>query len=152
MMIHMGKQLSRRTVLRGMGAALSLPLLDSMIPAFATQRVAAATPVNRLGVVYVPNGMWMRQWTPATPDAALEITPLLETLRPFRDRMILLSGLSNSEADQHVGEGAGDHARAAAAYLTGVHPRKTEGADLQAGVSMDRSRRATWGARRSWRH
>jgi len=137
MMIHMGKHLSRRTVLRGMGAALSLPLLDSMVPAFATQRVAAATPVNRLGIVYVPNGMWMRQWTPATPDASLEITPLLETLRPFRDRMILVSGLSNSEADQHVGEGAGDHARAAAAYLTGVHPRKTEGADLQAGMSMD---------------
>ncbi len=136
MRIHTGKQLSRRTVLRGMGAALSLPLLDSMVPAFGV-RVAAAAPANRLGVIYVPNGMWMRQWTPGGDGETLEITPLLESLRPYRDRMILLSGLSNSEADQHVGEGAGDHARAAAAYLTGMHPRKTEGADLYCGVSMD---------------
>jgi hypothetical protein len=136
MRIHTGKHLSRRTVLRGMGAALSLPLLDSMVPAFAP-RAQAATPINRLGVVYVPNGMWMRQWTPATTDTALEITPLLESMRAFRDRMILVTGLSSSPADQNVGEGAGDHARAAAAYLTGAHPRKTEGADLFAGVSMD---------------
>jgi hypothetical protein len=137
MMIHTGRHLSRRTLLRGMGAALSLPLLDSMVPAFAAEAVTAAKPVSRLGIVYVPNGMWMKMWTPATESPQLEITPLLETMGPFRDRMILLSGLSNSEADQHVGEGAGDHARAAAAYLTGVHPRKTEGADIQAGVSMD---------------
>ncbi len=137
MMIHTGRHLSRRTVLRGIGAALSLPLLDSMVPAFAPVGAAAAKTVSRLGIVYVPNGMWMKMWTPATEGSQLQITPLLEAMRPFRDRMILLSGLSNSEADQHVGEGAGDHARAAAAYLTGVHPRKTEGADLQSGVSMD---------------
>ena len=81
MIHHEASSLPRRTVLRGLGAALALPLLDSMVPAFATPRAAAATPVNRLGIVYVPNGMWMRQWTPATPDAALELTPILEPLR-----------------------------------------------------------------------
>src|SRR5689334_22766615 len=130
MRIHTGRHLSRRTVLRGMGAALSLPFLDSMVPAFAGAHVAAATPVNRLGIVYVPNGMWMRQWTPSAdpvgtgPNAVgaganaagaganavgagfslpisepLTITPLLESLRPFHDRMILLTGLANGEAD-----------------------------------------------------
>jgi hypothetical protein len=85
----------------------------------------------------VPNGIFMKQWSPEGDAATLEITPTLEPLAPFKDRLILLSGLSNKQGDALPGEGAGDHARAAGAYLTGVHPKKTEGADIRAGISMD---------------
>ncbi len=129
--------LSRRTVLRGLGASLALPLLDSMVPALSAVRATAAAPTRRLGIVYVPNGIFMNRWTPAAEGTAFEMTPTLEPLAPFRDRMVILTGLSNKQGDALPGEGAGDHARAAGAYLTGVHPKKTEGADIQAGVSMD---------------
>jgi hypothetical protein len=128
--------LPRRTFLRGVGATLALPLLDGMVPALSALRHTAAKPIGRLGIVYVPNGIFMRQWTPEG-DGALEMTPTLEPLAPFKDRLILLTGLSNKQGDALPGEGAGDHARAAGAYLTGVHPKKTEGADIRAGVSMD---------------
>jgi hypothetical protein len=130
------KHVPRRTFLRGVGATLALPLLDGMVPAFAASRAGAARPVARLGIVYVPNGIFMKQWTPAI-EGPLEITACLEPIAAFRDQMLLLTGLSNKQGDALPGEGAGDHARAAAAYLTGVHPRKTEGADIRAGVSMD---------------
>lgn len=136
-MIITKKSLPRRTILRGMGAAFALPLLDSMIPALQAFEKTPAKPVARLGVVYVPNGIYMSQWTPAGDSVELELKPILQPLTPFRDRLLMLSGLSNSPADQNIGEGAGDHARAAGAFLTGVHPKKTEGADLRAGVSMD---------------
>ena len=129
--------LSRRTVLRGLGASLALPLLDSMVPALSALRATAAAPTRRLGIVYVPNGIFMNRWTPAVEGTAFEMTPTLEPLAPFRDRMVIVTGLSNKQGDALPGEGAGDHARAAGAYLTGVHPKKTEGADIQAGVSMD---------------
>jgi hypothetical protein len=131
------KHVPRRTFLRGVGATLALPLLDSMVPAFAAPRSGAGRPVARMGIVYVPNGIFMKQWTPTAEGTALEITPCLEPIAAFRDQMIVLTGLSNKQGDALPGEGAGDHARAAAAYLTGVHPRKTEGADIRAGVSMD---------------
>ena len=136
-MMVMKKHLPRRTFLRGVGATLALPLLDSMVPAFGGARLAAAAPVRRLGIVYVPNGIWMGQWTPAGDAAGLEMMPILAPLSPFRDRIVMVTGLSNTQADALPGEGAGDHARASGAYLTGVHPRKTEGADIRAGVSMD---------------
>ena len=126
------KSLPRRTFLRGVGATLALPLLDGMVPALVALQKSAAKPVARLGIVYVPNGIFMKNWTPGGDGAALEITPLLEPLAPFRDQLILLSGLSNKQGDALPGEGAGDHARAAGAYLTGVHPKKTEGADIRA--------------------
>jgi hypothetical protein len=93
--------------------------------------------VKRLGIVYVPNGVWMGRWSPAGEGEALEITPTLQALAPFRDRMLMLTGLANRQGDPLPGEGAGDHARAAGAYLTGVHPKKTEGANIRAGVSVD---------------
>jgi Protein of unknown function (DUF1552) len=129
--------LSRRTVLRGLGASLALPLLDSMVPALSALKATAAAPTRRLGIVYVPNGIFMNRWTPAAEGTAFEVTPTLEPLAPFRNRMVIVTGLSNKQGDALPGEGAGDHARAAGAYLTGVHPKKTEGADIQAGVSMD---------------
>ena len=136
-MIVTKKHLPRRTFLRGLGASLALPLLDGMVPALTALQATAARPVRRLGVVYVPNGIFMDRWTPAGEDAQFDLTPILEPLAPFRRQMLVLSGLSNKQGDAWPGEGAGDHARAAAAYLTGVHPKKTEGADLRAGVSMD---------------
>jgi hypothetical protein len=133
-MIVTKKSLPRRTVLRGLGATLALPLLDSMVPAFAAP---LSRPVTRLGVIYVPNGIMMDSWTPAGDGAAFEWSPILKALAPYRERLLLMSGFANKEADPLPGEGSGDHSRGPAAFLTGVHARKTEGADIQAGVSMD---------------
>jgi hypothetical protein len=129
--------LPRRTFLRGMGAALALPLLDGMVPAFGAGRNRAIAATPRLAVAYVPNGIQMEKWTPAADGAAFEITPTLEPLRPFRDRMLVVTGLTNRPAFPAEGEGTGDHVRASATFLTGVHPKKTEGPDIRAGVSMD---------------
>lgn len=137
-MISTKKHMSRRTVLRGLGATIALPLLDGMIPAFAAIRQTAAKPVRRLAAVYLPNGMSMASWTPVGEGTAFELSPILEPLAPFRDRLLVLSGMCNKEADSLPGEGDGDHSRAQAGYLTGAHAKKTgSGADIEAGVSMD---------------
>jgi hypothetical protein len=134
------KALSRRTVLRGLGTALALPLLDSMVPALTALRQTAAVPPRRFGVVYVPNGIIMEQWTPATAGAGFEFTPILKALEPFRERVLVLTGLVNE-----AGRG-GAHPRAAAAFLTGVTPARTTGnAKLMLGVSMDQIAAATLG-------
>jgi hypothetical protein len=130
------KSLSRRAVLRGMGAALSLPVLDAMIPVLTAARKTAARPAARLAVAYVPNGIDMPRWTPAA-EGKLTLTPILESLQPFHDRLTLVSGLASNPAMPLGGEGTGDHVRASAAFLTGTHPKKTEGPDIRAGVSMD---------------
>ena len=128
-MIITKKHLSRRTVLRGLGTTLALPLLDSMVPAFAAVRQTAATPVRRLGVVYFGHGANMAQWTPAT-GGALALSPILQGLAPFQDRLLVLSGLGSKP-------GTGVHAQIQAAYLTGVSAKRTDGSDVVAGVSMD---------------
>ena len=133
------KQLSRRTVLRGLGATIALPLLDAMSPAFASQAVRKSLAANRMAFLYVPNGIVMEDWTPA---GGLGSTPLVEfpriskALAPYRDDVLMLTGLTCDGGREH-GDGGGDHARAGAAYLTGVHPRKTYGKDIEAGISMD---------------
>jgi hypothetical protein len=124
----------RRTVLRGLGAALALPLLDSMVPAFARAQTASAP--RRLGVVYVPNGVVMKNWTPAA-EGALEITPTLETLAPYKDRLLVLSGLDSKPPTGLTGANIGVHARAATRFLTDVPPKHTNNAEIHAGVSMD---------------
>jgi hypothetical protein len=127
--------LPRRTFLRGLGAAVALPLLDSMVPALrAATRVK---PARRLGIIYVPNGVIMNQWSPAAEGAGFEWSPTLQPLAPFRNQVLVLSGLDDHPALPQPNEGAGDHARAASTFLTGVHVKKTEGADIQAGISMD---------------
>ncbi|MCH8268981.1 MAG: DUF1552 domain-containing protein [Acidobacteria bacterium] len=131
------KAIPRRTFLRGLGTTLALPLLDGMVPAMAAQRDTAAKPVVRLSVVYIANGVIMDKWTPAIEGAGFELTPILEPLAPFRDRILVLSGLAHNSGRALQGENTGDHARAGATYLTGVHPRKTEGADTRAGISVD---------------
>ena len=131
------RHIPRRTVLRGLGATIALPFLDSMVPAFAAIRQSAASPVRRLCAIYVPNGMQMKSWTPAAEGNAFELTPTLQPLAAFRDQILVLSNLCNKEADSLPGEGDGDHSRAQAAFLTGAHAKKTGGADIEAGISMD---------------
>jgi len=137
-MIVTNRSLPRRTFLRGLGTAVALPLLDGMFPAFAAAigKTGDGAP-RRLGVFYLPNGVIMDKWTPATEGAGFEWTPTLAPLAPFRDQVLVLSGLVNKPAIPYPNEGAGDHARASATFLTGVHAKKTEGADIQAGISMD---------------
>ncbi len=132
-------KLSRRTVLRGLGASVALPFLDAMYPAFAAQAVKAAVRPTRMAFLYVPNGIVMDDWTPA---GEIGVTPLGELprisrgLAPYRTDLMMLTGLT-SNGGRALGDGPGDHGRAGAAYLTGVHPKKTSGKDIRAGVSMD---------------
>ena len=126
------RSISRRTLLRGLGAAIALPALEAMVPAFA----AATKSARRLVYIYVPNGIVMKQWTPAAEGAGYELPGILEPLRPYRDNLLVLSGLTHNTG-RPLGDGDGDHARAAATYLTGVHPKKTAGADIHVGISVD---------------
>ncbi len=136
-MVITKKALHRRTVLRGLGTTLALPLLDAMMPAFARAQTRAKPP-TRLSIVYLPNGIMMDKWTPDAEGAGFALKPILEPLAPFKDQMLILSGLHHNEGGRaRQGENTGDHARAGASYLSGVHPKKTEGADTQAAVSMD---------------
>jgi hypothetical protein len=131
------KAIPRRTFLQGVGATIGLPLLEGMVPAMAATRQTAAAPMTRLSIVYIANGMIMPKWTPATEGAGFELTPVLEPLASFRNQMLVLTGLTHNEGRALPDESTGDHARAGATYLTGVHPRKTEGADTRAGISAD---------------
>jgi hypothetical protein len=131
------KSIPRRTFLRGAGTALALPLLDAMLPAFATARQTATLKATRLSFLAVPNGIIMDQWTPTTPGRDYSITPVLEPLGGFKDRTVILSGLANNEARKLEFEIAGDHPRACSAYLTATHPKMTSGADIHCGVSVD---------------
>lgn len=136
-MIITGKHLNRRTFLRGAGAAIALPWLDAMKPALASPATSAATraPV-RLAFTYVPNGVTMSAWKPAATGTDFEFTRILKPLEAFRNDMFVLSGLDHHNANA-LGDGGGDHARAGACFLTGVHARKTSGADIHAAVSVD---------------
>ena len=131
------RAIPRRTVLRGLAATIALPLLDGMVPALSAHANTAAKPVRRLGVVYIGNGAVMPAWTPATTGGAFEVSPILAPLAPFRDRLLVLTGLDNTPADALQGEPPGGHGRVSAAFLTGVHARPTEGADFEAGISID---------------
>jgi len=135
-MIITKKALHRRTFLRGIGTALALPLLDAMVPAMAATRVTSANPAVRLGFVYVPNGIIQKGWLPSTTGAGFEFASTMKPLEPFRDKLLVLSNLMQN-GGRALGDGAGDHARAGASWLTGVHPKKTEGVNIMAGVSAD---------------
>src|SRR5579871_1081183 len=135
-MIITKRHVSRRTLLRGLGAAIALPLLDSMKPAFADTTAEAAKQPCRLGFAYVPNGIIMQEWTPAAEGSAFDLPRILEPLAPYQDQIMILSGLTHHNGFP-LGDGPGDHARAAATFLTGVHPKRTGGADIQVGISVD---------------
>ena len=132
----------RRTFLRGLGATMALPLLDSMAPAASVS--AASAPPIRLGYVYTPNGIVGAcdksprpfMWTPKASGANFEFSPTMKVLEPFRDEINVFSGLAQVTG-RALGDGPGDHARATATFLTGVHPYKTGGADFHLGISAD---------------
>lgn len=134
-MIITRRHLPRRAFLKGMGAAIALPMLDAMTPAFAAP-AGLRQPALRLGFTYVPNGVTMADWTPKGEGLGFELSRVLKPLERFREDTVVLSGLAQRNGNA-LGDGPGDHARAAAAYLTGVHPRKTAGADIQNGISVD---------------
>ena len=127
--------LPRRTVLRGLGAAIALPLLDGMVPALTAQNRTAAAPVRRFGVFYVPNGMSMPYWFPKEEGPFAELPPTLHSLSAFKDRVLLCGGLDDESAN--LVKGGGDHARSAGTFLTCVPFKITNGADVFAAVSMD---------------
>jgi hypothetical protein len=122
--------MNRRTFLKGFGASVALPWLDAMSPRFGPD-----TP-RRLVFCYVPNGIDMRYWTPQQTGAGFEFPRILRPLEPYREHVLVLSGLTQN-GGRALGDGPGDHARAAACFLTGVHPRKTAGADIKNGISVD---------------
>src|SRR5215831_7496590 len=121
-----------------MGTCIALPLLDAMVAPFT--RASAIRAPCRMTFVYVPNGVMMEDWLPKTAGdtAALpEVLPrILEPLSAWREQILVVSGLTQN-GGRALGDGGGDHARASASYLTAVHPKKTFGAELKAGVSVD---------------
>jgi hypothetical protein len=133
-MIITGTHLPRRTFLRGLGASIALPMLDAMTPALA--KAAPAGGPKRLVFTYVPNGVSMTGWTPTGTGAGFELSTVLKPLAAHKQDMLVLTGLAQRNG-MALGDGPGDHARAAASYLTGVHPKKTAGADIQNGISAD---------------
>jgi hypothetical protein len=136
-MIITKRALSRRTVLRGFATGLALPLLDSMVPALSAFSKTAAAPVNRFGAIYQPNGMNMQNWTPAAEGTTFELPPTLKPLEPFRNRLIVLSGLNSKPEPMAANLPVGFHSRASTRFLTDIQPKPTEGSDLFAGTSMD---------------
>lgn len=130
------KHLNRRLFLRGAGAAIALPYLDAMVPAFAAARRLESDTPRRLAFVYIPNGVIQEAWTPLATGADFEFTRVLKPLEPYREDLLVLSGLTHNNG-RALGDGAGDHARAASSFLTGIHPKKTAGADIQLGISVD---------------
>ena len=128
--------LPRRTFLRGMGVTLALPLLDAMVPASTALAKTAAKPVRRLGFVYVPNGAVMKHWQPEGEGKLTQLSPTLMPLQPFQDQVIVPIGLSQKQAEA-LGDGNGEHSRAGTVWLSGVHPKETEGADVRNGTTAD---------------
>jgi hypothetical protein len=127
--------ISRRTVLRGLGTAVSLPWHEAMVPAADMARTQGPSLPRRMAFLYVPNGAHMQAWTPEKEGSAFELPFILEPLKPYQDDVLVLSGLAQDNAAAH-GDGGGDHARSLACFLTGVHPLKTD-SNIRAGVSVD---------------
>jgi hypothetical protein len=142
-MIRNSVPISRRRVLRGLGAAVALPWLDAMKPVFASPSPAYPT---RMAFVYTPNGKNMEDWTPKSEGSDYELPLILQPLKEVRDQVMVLTGLTADKARPH-GDGGGDHARALGAFLTGAQPRKTDGADIRAGISADQAAASAIGDR-----
>src|SRR3954467_4255238 len=130
------ESLSRRQVLRGLGACVALPTLISASPAFAKAAAKKAAPA-RMAFVYVPNGAIPAAWWPAGEGGAeFALSPTLAPLAKVRNQLQVISGLSDNSAEAGA-DGAGDHARAGGTFLIGVRIKKTAGSDIKAGVSID---------------
>src|ERR1043166_3580945 len=128
----MNREISRRALLRGTGAAIALPFLEAMMPRTLLAAPAAKTPI-RMAFIFFPNGANMEHWrqpkTPGLPDT-------LASLKPASSHLLHITGLQQKNGEG-LGDGAGDHARDSAVYLTGIHPKKTDGKDIHAGISAD---------------
>ncbi len=130
------KTIHRRTVLRGLGAGIALPFLEAMLPGRAWGAADNGKPPLRMGFLFVPNGVHMPAWKPSYEGTLKELPATLEPLTAHKQRMLILTGLAQDNAHAK-GDGPGDHARAVASFLTGAHPRKTDGSDILNGVSVD---------------
>lgn len=130
--------ISRRTMLKGLGTAVALPWLDAMlpIPLLASSSKPRAVPPRRMAFFYVPNGMHMQDWTPGKEGADFELPETLQPLQGVKDKVLVFSGLALDKARPN-GDGPGDHARAMSSFLTGVQIKKTNGADIRCGISVD---------------
>ena len=124
--------LPRRTFLRGVGAAVALPLLEAMVPALTATAKTAASPQRRLGCIYVPHGEIMDQWTPSAAGSAFELKPIMKPLEPFRDALVVVSNLARPEAGFDT-----NHAGAPASFLSGMPPKRTDGPNFRLGPSLD---------------
>ena len=133
-------QMPRRTFLRGLGTIVALPVLDAMVPFRSLAAISGGGPATampkRVAWLYVPQGKNMADWTPQVVGENFDLPMILEPLKDFRRDITILTGLANEQGNA-LGDGGGDHARASASYLTGCHPRKTAGADIKAGISVD---------------
>ncbi len=131
-MIVTKKALPRRTFLRGMGTALALPLLDAMVPSMTAMSLTPAKPVKRLGFIYIPMGANIDEWTPRSKDNLTELSPALESLAPFVDRLTVITNLENKNAYS-----AGNHATANAGFLSAARAKMTEGTDYELATTVD---------------
>lgn len=131
----MSNPIPRRTFLKGIGTLMALPVLEGMAPLTALAQSPKVSPV-RMAFLFVPNGVNLDAWTPAAEGANYALTPILDSLRDVKGSINVLSGLTQHNAFD-LGDGPGDHARSTATWLTGVHPKKTAGADIRAGISVD---------------
>ena len=136
------RALPRRTFLRGAGVALGLPLLDAMVPALSALADTPAAVASRLGFIYMPNGVAKNSsgidyWTPSTEGRNFQMSQILAPLEPFRDRLLVVSGLDQNQAEAGNDGASGDHTRGTSSWLTGVYPKRTEGADVRNGISAD---------------
>ncbi len=134
--------LPRRTFLRGVGATLALPLLDAMVPALTAVARTPANAARRIGFIYMPNGVAMNfsgidYWTPTGEGTTFEFSPILAPLAPVRERLLVISGLYQEQAEAGDDGASGDHTRGTSTWLTGVYPKRTEGADVRNGISAD---------------
>jgi hypothetical protein len=134
-MIVLKKAISRRTILRGFGATVGLPLLDAMVPAMTALAQTPAKVVRRLGAVYHPNGVIYDKWLPTGVGSNFELSPTLAGLAPFKDKLVVVTGLYADQAEA-LGDGGGDHSRACGAWLSGVHVKKSD-VVVESGISMD---------------
>ena len=134
-MIVMKKAISRRTILRGLGATIGLPLLDAMVPAMTALAQTPAKVVRRFGAVYHPNGVIYDKWLPTGVGSNFELSPTLAGLAPFKDKLVVVTGLYADQAEA-LGDGGGDHSRACGAWLSGVHVKKSD-VVVESGISMD---------------
>jgi hypothetical protein len=143
MNILTGKHIERRALLKGIGTTIALPLLDAMFPALAVPARQASQTARRLAVIYVPNGVIMKDWKPATAGDDFVFTRILKPLEPFRQDITLLSGLANHAPEKARG---GGHAKAAGSFLSATPPKYTAGPDVHAGVTFDQLVARHWGS------